>query len=255
MRRLAETLVALALAAALHLGLLALLPVTVGASATSSGAAGDEVVSLAPADAALQALVAAWETPPAVAAPEPAPPPAPVVESAPTAPMPEMAALPPLQTLAPRDPPPAAEAPPRPDTPPEPPAPPKPKPATQASAPLPERKAAGSGGGDAAGDSGAAEAATLSQSAAQAARAEWGAAIRARIERRMSAPEGSAGRVSLLLRVGADGRLISVQVAQSSGDAALDQAALKAVARVGRFPRAPQGLGETSFTIGLRVTP
>ena len=88
--------------------------------------------------------------------------------------------------------------------------------------------------------------------------AEWGAAIRARIERRKSYPveaKGKAGKVTLRLVVGPDGRLSSVAVAKSSGSAALDAAALRAVKVAGRFPRAPAGLGTGSFSLPITFAP
>lgn len=86
--------------------------------------------------------------------------------------------------------------------------------------------------------------------------ANWGGEIRSRIERRKSYPRaagGAAGTVQVAIRVGADGRLQALGLAQSSGNAALDQAALDAVQRAGRFPAAPAGLGgeARSFTLPM----
>jgi len=95
---------------------------------------------------------------------------------------------------------------------------------------------------------------------ADSLRAGWGADIRARIERRKSYPrdgDGAAGTVKLRIVVGADGRLRGVAVIASSGSAALDAAAVRAVERAGRFPRAPKQLGaeEASFTLPVSFRP
>ncbi len=116
--------------------------------------------------------------------------------------------------------------------------------------------AAGEGKKNAAGTGGNAEAATLSQSKVSDLKASWGAKIRARIERRKEYPakaDGASGKVALALVIGRDGRLISVKVARSSGHAVLDQAALKAVERAGRFPAAPKGLTEGSYAFALSI--
>lgn len=116
--------------------------------------------------------------------------------------------------------------------------------------------AAGESKKESAGTGGNAEAATLSQSKVNDLKASWGAKIRARIERRKEYPgkaDGSAGKVALSLVIGRDGRLISVSVARSSGHAVLDQAALRAVARAGRFPPAPKGLTDGSYAFALSI--
>jgi len=134
-----------------------------------------------------------------------------------------------------------------------PPAPPAPQ------APSESRKAetaAGTGTKDTAGSGGTAEAATLSQSAVNDLMATWGAKVRARIERRKQYPagaDGAVGTVTLALVVGRDGRLLSMDVSRSSGNAALDRAALKAVERAGRFPAAPKGLTESSYAFALSI--
>ncbi|MFC7704813.1 energy transducer TonB [Plastorhodobacter daqingensis] len=113
--------------------------------------------------------------------------------------------------------------------------------------------AAGAGGGPDAGDRGAAEAAT--RAAAQSAQAAWGAAIRSRIERRISYPRGSnaSGTVHLTLQVSRDGSLLAVRVTQSSGHPELDAAALSAVQSAGRFPAAPAELTESSYLMPFPV--
>lgn len=261
---------ALGLAAALHLAVFAVRPGPAGAVA--SGEAGDALVSVQPVDAGLAALVASWDAPPVVAAPAVAAPEATVPPEAPALPAPEappvMAALaPPVMPVAtdtplPRSvplPPPVLAEPPKP----VPEARPKPraekpkaeakpaaKPAAQAG-----QKAAGSGGGAQAGNAGKAQAATLSRAQVNDLKAGWGAAIRARVERRKRHPAGAAsGTVTVRLVVTAAGALAGVSVARSSGNPALDAAALAAVQGAGAFPPAPDGLpgGSHSFTLPMR---
>jgi protein TonB len=258
------------LALALHLAAFAAVaPHLQGAQAAGDG--GTAPLTLAAADPALADLVANWDRPPDIAPqsaaqptvpqPQPKPPEAPAVLALPApapaatpaplpAPQPDVA---PLSDLAIPDPPPQAKEPP-PVRPPAKPA--KASPAQQPAAPA--QQAAGAGGQGAAGQSGQAIAAQRGAAAAAAAKAEWGAAIRARVERRKSYPtdaDGATGRVTLRLLVGADGRLVSVAVAQSSGVAALDRAAVLAVKAAGRFPKAPRGMTETSFSLPISFAP
>lgn len=277
MRRVAEFAVAAGVAGALHLGAFAALGMGVPSGVESAGEGGDalvSLVSLVASDAGIAAMVEAWERPPELAVPE-AVLPAPEMEAAPVAPaqeqvvkplpvpelpqMPVAEAMPDLAALAP---PPKPEAPPEPEPAPEPAPKPaaKPKPAPQDSEAQEAQVAAGQGGKPAAGNEGAAEVATASGAGADSLRAEWGADIRARIERRKSYPrdgDGAAGTVKLRIVVGTDGRLRGVAVIASSGSPALDAAALRAVERAGRFPRAPRGIaaGEASFTLPVSFRP
>lgn len=128
---------------------------------------------------------------------------------------------------------------------------PEPQPAApQARAAPPAARASGqanqaqSGSGRAAQQSGASNDAN--------ALAQWGGSIRAAIQRRQVDPGTRArGTVHLRLQVSADGRLVSVGVAQSSGNATLDQAASRAVQRAS-LPRAPSGVvGTHHFNLPL----
>jgi len=153
-----------------------------------------------------------------------------------TPPPPQLAAAPTLRpTLRPEAPAPVAAPPP-------------------ASTPAPARIAAGSGGGAVAGTAPApttAPAAGLSTSARNTLMAQWGGRIQARIER--SRPRVSAsGRVVIALRITPTGQLAGLSVAQSSGDAGLDQAAVSAVQRA-RLPAAPDGLTDASYAFSLPV--
>ncbi|MEX0302006.1 MAG: TonB family protein [Leisingera sp.] len=79
----------------------------------------------------------------------------------------------------------------------------------------------------------------------------WGAAIISRVERQKRPPRGGGtGTVRLRITVSAQGRLVAVSVTQSSGNTAVDQAAMRAV-RKARLPRAPKALapGDYSFTL------
>ena len=107
------------------------------------------------------------------------------------------------------------------------------------------------------GDDGQAQAPSLSQSRINDLTASWGASIRARIEKRKRYPmaaDGASGTVTVRLTVTRSGALADLSIAASSGNAALDEAALKAVRAAGRFPAAPEGLsqGSTSFTLPMR---
>jgi len=133
--------------------------------------------------------------------------------------------------------------------------PPKPKPRAEPAAPA--QKAVGTGAQGIAGQNRTGKSATAADGAGEA-RAAWGAAIRARIERRKTYPAaagGAAGKVTLRLVVAADGRLASVAVTRSSGVAALDRAAVKAVTAAGRFAKAPAGLGQTGFSLPISFAP
>jgi protein TonB len=60
--------------------------------------------------------------------------------------------------------------------------------------------------------------------------------------------------VVLRITVAANGTLVNYRVAKSSGVAAFDQAALKAVSRAGKFPKAPKGIGASQFTFNLPMS-
>ncbi|MCU0901614.1 MAG: energy transducer TonB [Cypionkella sp.] len=187
-----------------------------------------------------------------VSLPPPAPEPAPQPELAPDhPPQPKVRPEPRPRDLA------------RPKPAPEPKAQPQPREAAKPAATAPRQtasagqaaqRAAGTGGGAQAGDSGSAQAATLSKARVNDLKAGWGATIRARIERRKSYPaaaRGASGSVTVRLTVSRTGQLAGVSVAKSSGNAALDQAALRAVQAAGSFPAAPKGLTDASYAFTL----
>lgn len=129
----------------------------------------------------------------------------------------------------------------------------KPKQAAASSA---AQRAAGQGQGTNAGNARQTQAATLSAGQIQSLTARWGAQVRRQIERRKrypSAARGASGTVTVRLTVGRNGSLQGVGLARSSGNAALDQAAVRAVQSAGRFAAAPKGLTKASYTFTLQM--
>lgn len=83
---------------------------------------------------------------------------------------------------------------------------------------------------------------------------KWASKIRSRIERKKSYPaaaQGAAGSVKVRLRIAASGALGGVTVVGSSGNAALDAAALKAVTSAAPFPAAPAGSDGAEFSLTM----
>lgn len=132
--------------------------------------------------------------------------------------------------------------------------PPSQRAAPQPSTPQPARVASGQGGGATQGAAPAPQPAqpALSAGQRQSLMSQWGAQIMARIERARPRVRGS-GQVVLALQITRDGGLAGLSVARSSGDAALDNAALSAVQRAGRFPAAPAGLTDGSYGFSLPI--
>lgn len=119
----------------------------------------------------------------------------------------------------------------------------------------PAAKAAGTGKGGTAGQGGSAGAG-LSKAEIADLKAAWGAKVQARVERRQSYPAeggGASGIVKLQLTVAPSGALLAVSVTASSGFAALDRAALRAVQGAAPFPKAPKGLTEPDYRMALRL--
>jgi protein TonB len=82
--------------------------------------------------------------------------------------------------------------------------------------------------------------------------ASWGGQIRAQIER--GRPRISdRGTVRVSLTVARDGRLLRAGVVTSSGNAALDRAALAMVQGAGRFRPAPEGLDAADHAFRLPI--
>ncbi|MBU2865646.1 energy transducer TonB [Pacificibacter marinus] len=128
------------------------------------------------------------------------------------------------------------------------------KKAAPASAARAAQRASGAGGGAQAGSNGTSEAATLSKATLNDLRASWGAGIRTRIERRKTYPNaarGASGTVTVRLTVSRSGQLLGVSLAKSSGNAALDQAAINAVNVARKFKAAPKGLTDSQYSFSL----
>ncbi|MGR3759148.1 TonB family protein [Roseobacteraceae bacterium NS-SX3] len=268
MKRAAEIIIFAGIAALIHVALFVTAP---RSGAQSSGAGGDAMVSVQAASATVTRMVEAWERPTQAEPqldtnltqplPAPAAPAVPQFEltQAPRAAAqialtkPEPAEVPEVDT-APPAPPPESVPETKPETKPRP--RPKRKPEPQQQAHKAEQRAAGSGGSSQAGRTGGAEAATAQSGQQAKLQSIWGAKIRARIERRKRYPAGARGkgRVVVQLTVARSGQLLSHRIAKSSGDAALDQAALQAVARAGKFPAAPKKLGLSEVTFNLPMS-
>lgn len=273
----ADAALALMLALGLHGAALALMAERPALGAAAAGDGGTELVTIAPVAGDVAALIAAWEAPPLVAVAVPKP----VVEVAPDMPAlipergPQAASLdvivPPVpQALAP---PPSMQTPTPPEAPPRPPEPepsvrvnpdlhpkarpaPKPQPKREPKpAPVPAAQAAGQGGGGAAGQAAQAQAGTADSAGTADALAAWGADIRARIERKKSYPraaDGATGVVTLVITVTAQGTLVSVSVAASSGNPVLDAAAVQAV-QSARLPKGPAGVDPARHSFRFRL--
>lgn len=176
-------------------------------------------------------------------------PPPPVPEPMPE-PVAQKPAAPAPKAIKPKAPAPVAEAPP--ETKPETktakaevPAKPVQKAAEPAAAPAPQPAAQSAAKSDPAASAGE----------AKALKADWGSKVRARINRKVALPADSApGTVKVRLEIAASGALLAVGIAQSSGQAALDAAALKAVKSAAPFARAPKGLSEPSYSFSLPIT-
>jgi protein TonB len=78
------------------------------------------------------------------------------------------------------------------------------------------------------------------------------------IKRQQRYPEaarhrGAAGTTTLTFVLQADGRIDRVQVAKSAGDTELDQAAVAAIHRLGRFKPIPSVLGRDNWTLRIPI--
>lgn len=116
------------------------------------------------------------------------------------------------------------------------------------------QRASGAGGGAVAGNAGQAKVTDGGGAKQAQLQAVWGQQIRARVERRQRFPNGMRGRsgtVTVRISVDREGNLLGVSVSRSSGEQAFDQAAIEAVQRAGRLPKAPQGLSDASMSFTL----
>lgn len=128
--------------------------------------------------------------------------------------------------------------------------------AQQTTAGRAEQRAAGTGGNTQAGAAGGAAASTKEAGQHAKLKNVWGAKIRARVVRYRRYPSGTNtnGRAVVRLTVGRDGKLIHSSLAQSSGDPVLDQAALSAVLRAKRFPKAPRKLPDQQIKVSIPMS-
>lgn len=96
----------------------------------------------------------------------------------------------------------------------------------------------------------------LSGAERQSAASAWAADIQQRIARYQAYPRGSRdeGRVRVAMVILPGGQLSGVSVAQSSGSASLDQAAIAAVRRAAPFPPAPAALNDAFFNVGQWIS-
>ncbi|MCV2892761.1 cell envelope integrity protein TolA [Lentibacter sp. XHP0401] len=117
------------------------------------------------------------------------------------------------------------------------------------------QRASGTGGGSQAGANGKTQSAGLSQGKQSKLIAKWGGQVRNRILRHKRFPSGASGTGTVRLRiiVAQSGKLVSVTVTRSSGSAAFDSAALRAVRSARSFPRAPKGLTQPQYTFTLNI--
>lgn len=176
-------------------------------------------------------------------------------------PMPEAVAQKPApapKAIKPKAPAPVAEAPPAPKPAPKPEAKPVTKTAKAEPPAKPAQKATAKAAEPAAApapQSAAKFAPAASAGEAKALKADWGSKVRARINRKVALPADTApGTVKVRLEIAPTGALLAVGIAQSSGQAALDAAAIKAVKSAAPFARAPKGLTEPSYSFSLPIT-
>lgn len=288
MKRIAELLVFVALAVGAHLVFAMRFEGDEGSE--SGGQGGEAMVTVMASSSQIETMVARWERPPEVTevetppdTPEPTP-----VDRAPklAARLPDLAPsqsaaialpsapeattpLPEIDLTVPEpepEPEPVAEPEPEPVPVPKvrPPMRPEPEPepkqaeiAEKAQKEVQGREAqrsAGTGGSTQAGNSSAGKVKTDGSGKSDRLQVVWGSQIRTRIERAKRAPRGAPkGVVLLQVSVSPDGQVVGVRVRKSSGDAGLDQAALAAVSRAGRMPRAPKELTGTSYKFNLSM--
>ncbi|SCZ64700.1 outer membrane transport energization protein TonB [Epibacterium ulvae] len=275
MMRWIEFLLFSGLAVALHLVAFVSVPPT---GAVASGTGGDAMVAIKAADATIAELVETWQRPPQPPLIDTPPLKTPVFQAAaPEMTQFEIAAAPKAAVQIVQALPPIPTQPPQVDTTPPPPPFPKPEPElkVELNPPKPpqktekiqakarkaelttagqaQRRAAGSGGGVQAGTSGGAATATTDAGREAKLMNVWLSKIRSRIVRRQRYPSDTSGngRVLMRLSIANTGQLLSYRIIKPSGNVNLDQAALKAVQRAGKFPRAPKGLTDAFVTFNM----
>ena len=261
----------LSLAATVHLGIWSLGKGPDGA--TSAGNSGQHHTTIAAATDAQKNLVARWSRPPEASLQPVSLPKAPVsletdaprLPQTPSAPIlngqqsaleatPSKPDLPQLDTSTPK--PPETVKPEVVQRPPTRPASPQHPTAKTDSAAQNAQTAQGSAKSAQKGAKGKSDLNNQSAAVANALRARWGSAIYAQIRRNMRFPRGvsGGGTTKVSLRVASNGKLHDLRLLKSSGNTALDKAALKAVSGAGRFKRAPKGLEGDTHDFNLSLT-
>jgi protein TonB len=101
-----------------------------------------------------------------------------------------------------------------------------------------------------------AQAGAASAARAKSLQAGWGAKIQSRVHRNLRYPRGetATGTARVALTILRNGQLAGAKLVRSSGHAALDRAALAAVNRAGRFPKAPSELAQASYSFTIALT-
>ncbi|WP_270726874.1 energy transducer TonB family protein [Shimia sp. Alg240-R146] len=128
----------------------------------------------------------------------------------------------------------------------------KPKPASQSAIQVQSRRASGAGGDTAKGNNGSDDTATISKAKHKRLAVKWGQQIRNRVARH--APKGvGKGRAIVGFTVAANGKVSAIKLLKSSGNARIDQAALKSVRLAGNMPRAPRGLEVSSIPMAVPI--
>lgn len=86
-------------------------------------------------------------------------------------------------------------------------------------------------------------------------RAQWGREIYHKVSKTMRYPRYSndSGIVTLKILIAPTGKLLNVEVINSSGSPILNEAALKAVRRAGTFAKAPKALKDESYQFQLSL--
>lgn len=264
---------ALLAALGVHAGVLAIWEPAPSGGAQSSGEGGEALVSLAPASAAMEAMVAEWERPPELetsepemaepvppqaqpesAEPQPQDQPRVAAPSALTAPPAPDASLPAQADPAPPETPRPLAKPVQPETKPvRPKAPTKAK-ASRTSQAQPELRAKGQGGRPVAGNNQSANSATLSTGQIRSLMGTWGGRIAAHVQRRaVLTPGNKSTRLMIEFKVTTEGRVLAISLVKGTGVPELDREVLAAVRRIGNLPKAPKELERQSYTFTLPI--
>lgn len=128
---------------------------------------------------------------------------------------------------------------------------------SQSSVAQSRQTAAGQGGGGTAGATASAETATLAPSREASLVARWGGRVRAQIERRKRYPNsarGADGTTRLAVTISRTGQLIGTRITKTSGNTALDSAAVAAVKASRRYAKAPNELPQKQVTFNLSIS-